>query len=255
MTTIVIPVKRGARNDELRWTLRSIEAHIPHDRLMLVGYKPPWVRHVEQVPVPQRYGDKHENVLANLKAALRVLKGEPFQWWNDDMYALHPVDQVPVLHRGLWRTFAKTYAERHPASKYTHIQNRTTTLMEKWGVPGRWKSYEVHAPMLYDDPALLADILQRAYEDGATMRDTRNRPARIFAWRSLYGNVARVGGTRITDPKVYNDTAPKDGQVWLSTVENHIGPALRQFLDRTFPEPSRYETGRRRASTTILHKR
>ena len=41
-------VRPGDRNDELRYSLRSL-ANLPHDRVWIVGHTPPWVTGIESI--------------------------------------------------------------------------------------------------------------------------------------------------------------------------------------------------------------
>lgn len=42
MTDLVWIVKPGDGNEELRWSLRSAVAHVPHERVWIVGSRPGW---------------------------------------------------------------------------------------------------------------------------------------------------------------------------------------------------------------------
>jgi hypothetical protein len=47
---VVYVVRPGNRNEELRYSLRSIAAHLPHRRVWLAGFCPSWVRNISFIP-------------------------------------------------------------------------------------------------------------------------------------------------------------------------------------------------------------
>ncbi|MEU0273202.1 hypothetical protein ABZ129_15340, partial [Streptomyces sp. NPDC006307] len=57
---IVVPVREGAVNEQLRFALRSWAAHLPHGRVWLVGHRPRWAANVEHIATRQT-GTKYQN--------------------------------------------------------------------------------------------------------------------------------------------------------------------------------------------------
>ena len=64
---IVYVVRPGERNEELRYSLRSL-SNLPHGRVWIAGYMPKWVTGVEHIPSPAKPGS-HVHAKANLRAA------------------------------------------------------------------------------------------------------------------------------------------------------------------------------------------
>jgi hypothetical protein len=91
------------------------------------------------------------------------------------------------------------------------------------------------------DKALFADIM-RGYDLDDLMVGV--------AKRSLYGNLANIGGTRTDDPRpVRHGYWEWD---WISSNDDTFKPGLktRLYLEHRFPEPCYYEDARTAPRTT-----
>ena len=98
--TVVYPVGPGERNESLRYSLRSVDRHIPGVRVIVAGHKPSWVTGVEHVHVSQA-----RRAWSNVVQVLRVVCSSPvtprrFVLLNDDFFALSPVGGFPLVHCG-----------------------------------------------------------------------------------------------------------------------------------------------------------
>lgn len=227
---IVYLVKPGERNEELRYSLRSL-ALVPHNRVWIVGYRPAWLRNVEHIPSSSRLG-KWGNLPVDLLAAARHPGiSERFAYWNDDIFALEAMDAVPVRHRGALEAHANT----HAPSPYQLGKRQTAQLLRRWGIADPL-NYELHIPLVMDK-ATLCDAIPRAQAD---------RRIAALAYRSLYGNVAGVGGEPMADVKIVNSRQPiPAGWPFVSTSDGsfasgRVGKEIRQ----RFPLPSPYEASR-----------
>src|SRR5690606_9190627 len=97
VTTVLYFVKDGERNEELRYSLRSL-ANFDHDRVVIVGGKPSWVTGVDFFR-GNRFPGKWGNVYDNLRIACEHVDGE-FVVMNDDIFITRPTTLLPSLHRG-----------------------------------------------------------------------------------------------------------------------------------------------------------
>jgi hypothetical protein len=224
---VVYPVRPGASHEELRFSLRSIAANLAHDRVWLVGYRPAWVAGVEHVAAPTL--DRWSTVPSHLRAITALPElGEEFIYLNDDFFVLRPAAGAPVWHRG---PIAAEVAA-HPAGTWRRGQAETLELLRCWGIREPL-SYELHVPMVMTT-TILAEALARAATAG---------PFAALAYRSLYGNVAGVGGEPTQDVKIFGRTARIPiGATFLSTNDDSFanGRVGRQLRAR-FPEACRYE--------------
>lgn len=228
---VVYIVRPGDRNEELRFSLRSL-ANLPHGRVWVAGYMPKWVGGATAIPVrfvPRR--SRWERSAANLAAACAHPEvAERFVLMHDDFFVMKPLADVPVLHRGEVERVAEVYGRRG-ATTYRGAMLAATKLLNGFGVE-RPLSYELHAPMVIEKQGM-AGVLE------LVARATNTRVAGHV--RTLYGNLAEVGGTESHDFKVSHQEWSEEW-AFLSTSDHVFGEgAVGRHIRKRFPEPSRYE--------------
>ncbi|WP_138906121.1 hypothetical protein [Streptomyces chryseus] len=232
---IVVPVREGAVNEQLRFALRSWAAHLPHGRVWLVGHRPRWAAGVEHIATRQT-GTKYQNTTLAVRAACQHPGvSDAFLLANDDMFVMHPLpDGMPVLHRGPVKAVEAHYAAR-ASGQYLRGMRETRALLESRGHPEPL-SYELHVPMPVQKTAMLAALEEARHLDAVHKR-------------TLYGNLAGLGGEEIQDVKILHRAPHGYGpnSRFLSTMPDsftagHVG----QFIRRAFPRPSPYEIPGRR---------
>ena len=215
---------RPGPNEELRMSLRSAYVNAGVENVWIVGDPPRWYTG-PRIP-GNRYRTKQRNVWDNV----RIIAEHPdlppeVAVWNDDFFAMQPV-KVEMA----WRC---TLAEHLTLRGVTGWWRESLTLTQRWltqqGITEPL-SYELHRPFPIHR-ATMADILA----DAAHL-SPRNPPQ----WRTLYGNLARAGGTRDGDGKVYGAHTPTPAGAWMSTTDRSY-PTVRRALHDTLPEPSPWE--------------
>lgn len=226
----------GEENEPLRYSLRSL-ANLRHDQVWLAGHRPEWVTGVRHIRVgPQR--GKARSSAANLRAACQHPEvSSEFVYMNDDFYVLQQLEVVPMYHRGPLSAFLQKFTERqrklrrrHRSVQYSGGREDTAELMQELGVAEPLAYEPLHTPMVMAKEGML-EALQRG--------------ARVPAlhYRTLYGNLAQVGGALATNHKI-SDTARKPDPDWLflSTDKRSFerGVAGRIVRER-FATPSPYE--------------
>lgn len=190
---IIYPVRPGDRNDELRYSLRSVCANVPDvRRVWVVGYKPAWLTGVEYSPAND--GNERQNVYNNIKMACENSRAtDTVAIFNDDFYVTERValQDIPTRHRmtlgehlDLPRVRNRTNSRWSRSLKYTQIVLNAHGFEEPL-------SYELHQPMKVDRGAM-ADLLNRF-----RLVTPGNPPQ----WRTLYGNMFGIGGERQRDVK------------------------------------------------------
>lgn len=227
---LVVPVREERNATQLRYALRSWAAHIPHRRVWLVGYRPPWAVDVWHIPTRQM-GTKYQNTTAAVRAVCEHPDvTEEFVLMNDDFFVMQPQpDGVPVYHRGPVAEVERYYAARGNG-KYLRGLRETRALLAELGHPEPL-SYELHVPL----PATKSGMLH-ALDVG--------RHLDVLHKRTMYGVLNGIGGTRMEDVKILH-RAPRGygpDMPFLSTMPDsfahgHVG----QFIRRAFPEPCAYE--------------
>ena len=230
---------RAGVNEDLRYSLRSLAANVPHDRVWIVGHMPSWCGGVEHLP-SRSHGSKWANLPADLLAASRTEAiSATFAYWNDDFFCVAPVDGVPLYHRGPLSEYVGKRG-RVQGSAYLKGQRETLKLLRAWGYPEPL-SFETHMPIVFDK-GILRDVLERLLSAPAFSNE-RRCACQAPAYRSLYGAVAGLEGERIEDMKRTgrNEGIPA-GWDWVSTSDaswetGKMGKQLRAM----FPEPCQYE--------------
>lgn len=228
----VVYLVRGGRNEELRYSLRSLY-HLPHDRVWVVGANPPpWLTGVERIGVRQQQY-KFADVPLKLLAACRHPEiSDPFWLFNDDFFVPQPLDAMPVLHRGpLLEQMAHGWSR-----SYVQGAQRAAGLLASWGYEGLL-SYELHMPLLlYKRP--LVEAWRRAQFVDFTIPT---------CFRSLYGNYVHLGGCEVDDAKVRDcDSLPDPDAPVVSTTDRTFARGeVGRWIRARLPDPSPYERNRR----------
>lgn len=196
------------------------------ERVWIVGHRPGWLRDVIHVPHEPLRG-KLVTITDALRAACRHPElPERFLLVDDDFFVLQPMETVPVLHRG---TLAEWTRSGRNVSAYGTNARRARQLLESWGITEPL-SYELHIPLVMARDATL-EASERAGTAAAGML------------RSLYGNLAGIGGTEVPDVKIRDLTQVADiDWRFVSTGDMAFarGRVGEQIRDR-FTEPSPWE--------------
>lgn len=223
-------VCRSGQNFELRFSLRSLAANVPHDQVHVIGGWPPWVesRAVRTWARPIAR-TKYATTTAHLRFACEQLEiSDPFMLWNDDFYALQPVGGPPAAHRGELPAVLERY--RSLTGRWAEGLRATAAALTPL-LPGQTLySYELHAPLLVHKQTML-----NALDVCRTIQTTAPHK------RTVYGNLARLGGERMRDPKVAAGTPGSLETVWLSSEDAGFSSGVAPRLKQLFPDPCRYE--------------
>lgn len=229
---VVYVVKRDTRNDELRYSLRSLAAHLPHGRVWVAGFCPPWTAGARHIDVAQD-GTKYRNSTANLRAACEHPDvSDPFLFMNDDFFVMAPVaGDIPTLHRGPVAAVANYYRKRYgPSRPYLRGMVATAELLVRHGHHDPL-SYELHIPMVIHKAAMVA-----ALDLGADVA--------VLHKRTLYGNLAGVGGDQVDDVKVrgFHDQWDPSWPFLSTSRSAFCRYRVGRHIRTTFAAPGPYET-------------
>lgn len=220
---------RPFENEELRYSIRSAVKHLDFDSIWLIGGKPDWYRgnfiSVENV------GNKYRSISNCLRHAVESDKiSNNFVFMNDDFYIMKNIRQIPIVHGGLLSKRVAEYQELFTRSTYTTEMSKTLRYLIKSGYPEPL-DYDIHVPM-----HMKKEILDKALK-------SKCQP------RSVYGNIANVGGEEIKDVKVYRfgpltersfDYQNNDFSM-ISSQDDSFEILKRELLENTFATKSEYE--------------
>ena len=220
-------VRRGDRNEELRYSIRALVAHLPHDRIWVAGYKPRWLEGVGYLPTKQAQA-RYVNSRMNLLAACRADVSDRFVLFHDDFFILEPMESVPTAHRGP----VSEVLQGRKDTPYQRGLGAALELLRSWNYPEPL-DYELHLPLEVDREQMRTTI-ERTLEE---------HPIVASAIRTLHGNLWGLGGERVEDVKVRAAREPMPtGMSFVSTTDaNFKFGKVGEYLRRRFPDPSPYE--------------
>lgn len=225
----IVPLRQGNDNPELRYALRTWVQNGglgDDDRLVTVGFCPTWLKPDLHLP-----GNEHRtgpiNVWCNVRDA--CLSGELSEHAiiaNDDFFLIAPVDPKVIYYRAALSEHIRAL----PAHVTWWSQSLRLTLayLRRHGVEAP-RSYELHRPLLVQTETM-GELLAAAWHGGIPPQ-----------FRSIYGNLANIGGEQSRDGKVVTRANfPPSVPIWSTTdgswrwVSKSIVPA--------FEKPSRWES-------------
>ncbi len=217
---------RDGESEELRFSLRSVAANLPHGRVWLVGGGPAWPANVSRIRVRQRES-KYENVIANLRAALDSPEvSDPFVLMCDDFFVVEQIDSVPVLHCG---RLAERLVRDDASAKYQRAMTETLRLLRDLGHHDPL-CYDLHTPMTVGKSGMVEAL------DAAA--------GRHVLWQTVYGNLTGAGGSLSANVKVpvrrSTDVLPA-GPFWSTNDNSFAHTEIGRRIRAAFPERCRYE--------------
>jgi hypothetical protein len=232
-------VCREGNNEELRYSIRSVEANLPKGNIWVVGGKPSWYTGL-YIPVKSHSG-KQRNAIQNL---LKIVESkeipEDFVLMNDDFFIVRPVSKIKFYHGGSLENKIKTRRDFTPGSRYLSLLSKTEKALQKRGID-KPLDYDIHVPM-----PMTKSGLKAALDLG-------------IQWRSAYGNIYRVGGTKIKDVKVYGSINFSElsynpdslDSEYISTDDSSFPLVYKKILKGMFPNPSSCELAQDRKNISI----
>lgn len=228
---IVYVVRSGDENEELRYSLRSLQ-QVPHGTVHIAGYAPSFLNgNLNRIPVAQ-HPNKFRSAELNLLAAIESSDvSDPFWLFNDDFFLMKKMRSIPHLHRGDLQKVIDHYTERH-SGDYLQGLIAARDLLRSLGIEDPLLCYEMHSPML---------VHKQKMADAIELRGKQNR----YMLRTVYGNLIRQKARESADVKVYRNAAADESyKQWpmLSTSDvlfrySHAGRYIRE----QYPDRSSYE--------------
>lgn len=225
----VVYICRAGDNEELRYSIRSVVENLPHDNLWVVGQKPDWYtgKFVDVKPLSSKYATARNNLK---KLALSKEISEDFILMNDDFYVLNKLNTLPVFNGGTLKEKLDQYEYLTKQTSYTRSIETTMYWVEKY-LNIEAIDYELHVPMAMTRTGLLKSLRCPGF------------------WRSAYGNMFNVGGTRIEDVKVYSSESVlysksfniKNKTDFISSDDISFNLLYESIFKDKFPNKSQYE--------------
>ena len=223
----IIYIVREGGNEELRWSLRSVEKNFPHNHVWIFGGKPTGIAPFYFEPRQQQGEDKFWRVYNTFREVIWDARLTEDIWlFNDDFFVLRRMTRTVPLHRGELRDHIKGIEARHGRpSGYSRRLGLCEKRLREKGLTTL--DYALHVPMLIDKAKALETL--EAFPD-------------CPMFRSLYGNYAKIGGELYEDVKTVDpDKIIPEDALFFSTSNKSFAGRVREQLEQRFPEPCRYE--------------
>lgn len=221
---------RQGENEELRYSIRSVVKHMPPGNIWVVGDKPTWYIG-NFIPVEDIAG-KFTNIRNAISVAANSdLISDEFVLMHDDFFVVKPIKDIPTMHAGLLQNKIKEYSELDPGSRYVEALSKAYSYLRRRGIKEPL-DYDIHVPMVMNKNNL------------KTIVNKTNAPM------SVYGNMFSIGGSQITDVKIYtkfNKLSERsydfsNNEPTFVSCEDKSFPILhRAILREMFPEKTIHE--------------
>lgn len=226
---IVYFVKNAPHNEELRYSLRSIEKNFPHATVWIYGFCPYELNTDRIVNVEQMEPTKWQNTRKLMAAACANDDITPDFWlFNDDFFIMKPITELPPLYDGDIITHIEEIKVRHggAGTAYTRQLEHLVKTLKKAGYGT--KNYAIHKPMLINR---------------AKMRETLEKYPDEPMLRALYGNMHNIGGQPAKDCKIAAHLRPNTKDEAIISTDDYAFANLDtgDYIRAQFPDKCKYE--------------
>jgi hypothetical protein len=222
---------KNGDNEELRYSIRSVINSFPNANVWVVGGKPDW--YVGNYIFVKQDKTKYTNAIENLKSFCdSESTPKEFYLMNDDFFILKKIDSIESFHGDLLYDKINKYLETDNKSRYASLLGQTYKRLLALKIQNPI-DYELHVPMKMEKEKLKIVLSKH------------NR----FLWRSIYGNLFNINGTKINDVKIYKDKKfdfksynINNESIFVSTDDRSFEEIKENFLKNLFPNKTRYES-------------
>lgn len=227
---IVYVVKDSAYNEELQYSLRSVEKNFPHNRVWFFGGKPIGVHPDKQVLVNQIWRTKWDNV----RNMMRMIADneevtDDFVLFNDDFFVMKPIKTLPPYKWKTMESICKWVEEQNNSRQSGYTKNLRAVARELEELQFPTDNYVLHLPMVFNKKKLLNAL--------DVFPNTKSP-------RSVYGNMYLTKKAKThKDVKIFRawQTPPEDAD-FLSTEDYAFkNGKAGEYIKKCFPNKSRFE--------------
>jgi len=230
---IVYFVKNGPYNEELRYSLRSVEKNWSYRDVWFYGGRPEALEPDHHVKMVQNSITKWENVRNMMVEACKNDDiTEDFWLFNDDFFILCPIKDFKPRYDGTLTTKIEEVRNKKHGSDSEWSSNlcRLRKLLQDNGKTEY--CYAIHEPMLVNRKKML-EVLEKFPKEPML--------------RALYGNWWNIGGEQEKDPK-YALPEPRDladrlreHDIVSTSDDSFRSGYIGRWIKDNFIEKSRFE--------------
>lgn len=229
---IVYLVKPDRVNEELKYSLRTVEKNFPHNSVWFYGGCPDGIQPDHHYYVDQEAinGPKWVKTTTMLRLACENERLTEWIWlFNDDFFITDPAPEAfeAIYHGSIDLRIEEIESERGGArSQYSSLLRQTRKLLMRAGMPTL--NYATHTPLLINRECAIE-----------TMDKFPNFPM----FRCLYGNMFEIGGIDQADVKINDINEEWDGRSWCMSTSDTTFESGRagEFIRQIFRSPSKWE--------------
>lgn len=222
---------REGLNEELKYSIRSVDNSFPESNIWVVGGRPDWYvgKHIQI----NQNEHKYKNAINNLHAICDSPDiSDTFILMNDDFYIIKKIDKILDYHGGSLLEKINKYQKINANSNYTRKLAATYKKIKALGIENPL-DYELHVPMVMEKTKL-----KQALSYGENL-----------LWRSIYGNLFNLSGEEMEDVKVYvkgplvlkSYNLNKDNHNYLSSADSSFNLILNEILKDKFVQKTKHE--------------
>lgn len=230
---VVYIVKESPENEELRYSLRTLEENWQYKRVWFAGGCPDGLKPDRYFKVSQTQDTKWERIWNLIKKVCGNDEiTEDFWLFNDDFFILRSISEnMPAWYQGELGAFIEGYErKRGHQNGYSVGLRKTYDSLIKAGLTT--VDYEVHKPILINRKKAL-EVFKKF-------------PEATPGFRSQYGNYCHIGGVDKHDMKIeyeHDSRLPAMEMAWefVSISDESFAGAVGKFIKNKFTEPSRFE--------------
>lgn len=227
---LVYPLKETQVNEELRYSLRSVETHAKnYGKIVTIGGTVTGIKPDLAIPLRQLGGTKYDRVNMTFREiCLNPKISDNFVLMNDDFFLMEDVDmsKLKTYYRCSMADYLQIIIDACCPSSYTERLAKAAMALEMLGCDT--KCYELHIPMLFNKHKLL-EVIGAFYGFCGT--------------RSLYGNYHKIKAEKTPDCKIFTKgdnfikTLP-----FLSTTDSSFREGkVGEYIRDQFKEKCKYE--------------
>lgn len=224
---VVYFIKPDLVNNELRYSLRSVENNFPPRYVWFFGGQPIELTPDRRAPIIQSGANRYEKVRNMLRAACENDEiTEDFWLFNDDFFVLRPLEDIPAWYDGDLFSRIEDIERRKGRSGYTQQLRQTVEALQEAGCGVL--NYAAHVPMRINRQKML---------------QTLDRFPDCPMFRALYGNMHEIGGINAPDVKIHEPqyTFPRDACLVSTSDSSFINGQVGRDIRERFPNKSKWE--------------
>ena len=231
MSKNFIYICRAGENEELRYSLRSVDKFYPNANVWVVGGRPSW--YVGNYIEVEQTADAFYNVKCSLEKIVEDSRiPNDIVVMNDDFFFVRRVRSFETYVSGTLQQRITDNLKNGINSSYIRKLDKLKRYCKRYQNPPL--DFDIHVPM----PAQKDKIAQIVNDD--------------LMWRSNYGNrfVDPKSVIVIEDVKVYPEGRYSFKSYdyrsrkypFFSTQDDVFEKVCKDFLSKRFPQPSRFES-------------